>query len=93
MFLINLVFVDQKTIRDLNRKYRHLDKATTVLSFNYCAGGQAKFPSVAGEKDCLGEIIICPELAKRKKLTIEELIIHGYRNLLSEIPATNPLRT
>lgn len=88
MFLINLVFVDQKTTWRLNKKYRQIDKPATVLTFFY---GEARLP--AGQADTpLGEIIICPELAKRKKLTIEKLIIHGYRNLLSEIPTSNPLR-
>lgn len=84
MFLINLVFVDQKTIRELNKKYRHLDKPATVLTFFY-GEGQADAP--------VGEIVICPEVGKKKNLSVEKLIIHGYRNLLSEIPAANPLRT
>ena len=83
MFLINLVFVDQKTIRRLNKKYRGIDKPATVLTFFY-GEGQADTP--------VGEIIICPKVGKRKKLSTEKLIVHGYRNLLSEIPAANPLR-
>lgn len=83
MFSINLVFVDAKTIRKLNKDYRGLDKATTVLSFYY---GE-------GRPHCLGEIFICQSLAKKQGLKTEELIIHGYKSLLSQIPTAKNLRT
>lgn len=81
MFSINLVFVDSKTIWRLNKKYRQIDKPTTVLSFYY--GDEAGLP--------VGEIIICPSLAKKQNFKIKDLVIHGLTNLLSQIPATKIL--
>lgn len=93
MISINLVFTDAKKIRELNRKYRGIDKVTSILTFYYgpyfvpptggtSRGKQAKF------SDCLGEIIICPLVAKKKNLSIEELVVHGIKSLLSEISTT-----
>ncbi|HUS60155.1 MAG TPA: rRNA maturation RNase YbeY [Nevskiaceae bacterium] len=79
MFSINLVFVDAKTIRRLNKKYRKKDKVTTVLSFYY--GGQANFST-----ECLGEIIICPTEAKKQNIKTEDLVVHGLKSLLPQIP-------
>lgn len=95
MFSINLVFVDAKTIRKLNRDYRGLDKATTVLSFYYGgrAAKQENFPEVKDTINCLGEIFICQSLAKKQGLKTEKLIIHGYKSLLSQIPSAKDLRT
>ena len=81
MFFINLVLVDQKTIRDLNKKYRKIDQPTTVLSFYY---GGKEIKKGAGPI-CLGEIFICPAVAKKQNLSLEELANHGFKNLLSEI--------
>jgi rRNA maturation RNase YbeY len=83
MFFINLVFVDRKIIWKLNKKYRKVDKPTTVLSFYY-GKGQANFPA--------GEVFICPQEAKRQKIKLEELIFHGVNNILSEIPAAETRR-
>ena len=33
--VINIVFVDDEKIRELNKTYRNIDKATDVLSFHY----------------------------------------------------------
>lgn len=79
MFSINLVFVNAKTIKRLNKKYRKIDKPTTVLSFYY--GGQANFST-----GCLGEIVVCPAEAKKQNLSIESLVVHGLKSLLSQIP-------
>ena len=81
MFSVNLVFVDAKTIRKLNKKYRQLDKVATVLSFYY---GEER----AGLSNVLGEVVICLSEAKKQNLTIEKLVSHGFKNLLSEIPAS-----
>jgi len=83
MFFINLVFVDRKTIRALNKKYRKINKPTTVLSFYYGKEG-AGIP--------LGEVFICLEEAKRQKIKLEELIPHGVNNILSEISTTESRR-
>ena len=92
---LSLSFVKPEEIQALNRKYRKLDKATSVLTFFQ---GQAYPPKPwrrrkTPEKTLLlGDIVICPVEAKKKNLSIEFLIEHGIKNLLSEIPITKSLR-
>lgn len=82
---LSLSFIESEEIQVLNRKYRKLDKATSVLTFFQ---GQA-----TPEKTLLlGDIVICPVEAKKKNLSIEFLIEHGIKNLLSEISITKNLR-
>ena len=80
---LSLIFVEPEEILNLNRKYRNLNEATSVLTFFQ---GQA-YP----EKLLLGDIVICPVVAKKKNLSVEFLINHGIRNLLSEIPTAKSL--
>ncbi len=87
---VGIVFLGSKRIRDLNRQYRQIDKATTVLSFSQVTG--RPFPNPGG-KNFIGEVFICPILARKKGFTIEFLIKHGINNLLSEIPTTKNQRT
>lgn len=71
-----LILVDDEKIRALNRKYRHRDKVTDVLSFE------------SDESDYLGEVVICyPEVIRRGKesdVRVEwmRLLIHGLLHLL-----------
>lgn len=78
-----LTFVGPRVIRSLNRKYRHKDRPTDVLSFSLKEKGpDGKF--------YLGDIIICPEVARRQARRqghpllreIEILTIHGFLHLL-----------
>jgi probable rRNA maturation factor len=72
-----LAFVSDKTIRQLNRQFRGVDKVTDVLSFP------------AGEKSNLGDVAISVETAaaqaKDNGLTFDEevaqLILHGLLHL------------
>ena len=90
---LSLFFVDSKEIQVLNRRYRKLDQATSVLTFFQ---GQAYPESIRratpGKTLLLGDIVICPVEAKKKNLSIEFLIEHGIKNLLSEIPTAKSLR-
>ncbi len=83
---LSLIFVEAAEILNLNKKYRNLNEATSVLTFFQ---GQAYPEKVF----LLGDIVICPEVAEKKNLTIKFLIGHGIRNLLSEIPTAKSLRT
>lgn len=89
MSFINLVLVNQEEIHRLNKKYRGQDKPTTVLSFCYWEKGRARSPARRAKffDSCLGEIVVCPQLAEKQKISIEKLVVHGLRNLLSQIPA------
>lgn len=74
---ICISFVDDKTMRGLNKQYRNIDKATDVLSFTQ-------------DGDLLGDIIISLETAKRHAVIynttaeneIKRLLIHGVLHLL-----------
>jgi probable rRNA maturation factor len=73
-----IAFVSDKTIRQLNRQFRGVDKATDVLSF-----------PAADEERNLGDIAISVETAaaqaKENGLTFDEevaqLILHGLLHL------------
>ncbi len=78
-----LTLVGPRAIRSLNRKYRHKDRPTDVLSFSLKENGpDGKF--------YLGDIIICPEVARKQARKqghtllreIEILTIHGFLHLL-----------
>jgi probable rRNA maturation factor len=80
-----LVFTDDGEIRQLNRDYRHHDRATDVLSFH--------LQELAGEGDPagqgieLGDIVISVETARRRAPggrlgpELERLAIHGLCHL------------
>jgi probable rRNA maturation factor len=86
---LNAVFLDSKKIRELNKKYRNMDKETDVLSFSYISDGEKINPG-AGDST-VGEILICPEFAlssisggnKNWNLDLEMifLIIHGILHI------------
>lgn len=75
---LSVVFVSGESSKKLNCRYRRKNKPTNVLSFA---------SQVSGE---LGDIIICPSIAKREALTagksfsaqINYLFIHGLLHLL-----------
>jgi rRNA maturation RNase YbeY len=74
---VNLVFCDNAYIRDLNKRYRKLDKVTDVLSFIY------------DEDDVFGEIYISTLKAQKqaprwKNSFFDEmrrLVVHGALHL------------
>jgi probable rRNA maturation factor len=74
---VNLVFCDNPYIRDLNKRFRKLDKATDVLSFIY------------DDEDVFGEIYIATlkaqKQAPRWKNTfydeLRRLVVHGSLHL------------
>ena len=74
-----IAFVSDKTIRQLNRQFRGIDKATDVLSF----------PAADGDDKNLGDVAISVDTAttqaKQNGLTLDEevaqLILHGLLHL------------
>ena len=74
-----IAFVSDKRIRELNRQFRGIDKATDVLSF----------PSGGPDELNLGDIAVSVDTAalqaKENKLSfeneIEQLILHGLLHL------------
>ena len=67
---ISIAFVSSAEIKKSNQKYRKKNKPTDVLSFKL------------DEKDCLGEIVICPEVVKKNGDKIAEMLVHGILHLL-----------
>jgi rRNA maturation RNase YbeY len=78
--LISVRLVTRQEMRDLNRRYRSLDEPTTVLTFSQqeTKKGQA-FPQPL---EVIGDLVICLEEMERKGLSLEELLIHGLKNLI-----------
>jgi len=69
-------FVDEKTIRSLNRRWRKIDKATDVLSFPLDR-------EVGPDKVMrLGDIVICKTIALKKRHSVPFLISHAMLHLL-----------
>lgn len=79
---LSLVFTDDARIRDLNRRYRSIDRATNVLSF--------PAPPTAAFGPLLGDIVFSAETIQREAqsqgLTIDahlaHLIVHGFLHIL-----------
>lgn len=67
---ISLVFVSPDEIQKLNKKFRNKGKPTDVLSFEL------------NERGCLGEIVICPEVVRKKGENVIDVFVHGILHLL-----------
>jgi len=101
---ISLRFVDSQEMRKLNQQYRGLDEPTTVLTFSQqeTEEGQA-FPKPQRKLISLGDLVICLAEAKKQNQSLEQLLIHGLKNLiklnerqpglLSQISTSKNLRT
>lgn len=87
-FIVGVKYVNEKEIKNLNKKFRNIDKETDVLSFPIYDFNFEKFPN---EKDIiLGDIIICKTIAKKQaklyshsfKREVCFLALHGFLHLL-----------
>lgn len=86
---ISVAVVDEREIKDLNKKFRKINKTTDILSF----AEYGNIQSIEKEKSkemFLGELILCyndiADYAKGKKMKIKtelaEVISHGVLHLL-----------
>jgi probable rRNA maturation factor len=74
---LSIVLVGEKEIRDLNKKYRGIDKSTDVLSFG----------------EGVNEVVICPEIVEENakihntsfKKEIIKMLIHSILHILGYI--------
>ena len=93
---LNVVFIGKDEIRDLNNKYRNIDKETDVLSFSYL-NDKKIFGFIDDDENfkdeygfsTVGEILICPSIAqenminyKKEKNLTKELIFLIIHGLL-----------
>lgn len=86
---VSLVFIGQKEIQKLNRKYRRKNEVTDILSFLYTSGyNKEKGNRAASVVE--GELVLCPveiEISsKRNKLSFNQelafVLSHGILHLL-----------
>ncbi|MDD3818966.1 MAG: rRNA maturation RNase YbeY [Actinomycetota bacterium] len=88
---LNIIFLDSNDIRELNKKYRNVDRETDVLSFSYASDDEPVIPEEISCPVTVGEIFICPEVAYSNVavqssdwnllLEIIMLIIHGILHI------------
>lgn len=86
---LNIIFLDSKEIRKLNKKYRNTDSETDVLSFSYISDKDKI--NLGNGSYTVGEIFICPEVAQSNikaqdnnwnlNLEIVLLTIHGILHI------------
>lgn len=83
---VNILFTDDKFIRDLNKRFLNRDEPTDVVSFNAKAGRPVK----RNLKGFIGDVVISTETAghnaKRFNTTTEKeillYVVHGLLHLL-----------
>lgn len=64
---LEALIVDEKTIREMNRDYREIDRATDVLSFPlYENAEDARRDVCTNESVLLGNMVICLQRAKEQ---------------------------
>ena len=81
---VNFIFVNDRRIHELNRRFLKRDRPTDVISFN-CDG-----PHLPGEPRLLGEVYISRDRARAQareygvsySSELRRLIIHGLFHLL-----------
>ncbi|MFO8060335.1 MAG: rRNA maturation RNase YbeY [Bacillota bacterium] len=87
-YIVEVTFVTEDTIRELNMKYRGIDSPTDVLSFSQDPGDdeEEEFPlPPEGDGDHLGDVVICPAALRPEADELRELAFlacHGTLHLL-----------
>ena len=63
---VSVTFTDNEQIRELNKKFRNIDKATDVLSFPlFDYEGESEAPAIDEISNMLGDIVISLERAPK----------------------------
>ena len=86
---VSVTFVSNRIIREINREYRNIDRATDVLSFPQAEGGNLE-DAFDGECYELGDIVISLERAREQSETFGHsferetafLCVHSVLHLL-----------
>ena len=90
-------FVDERNMRNLNRRFRDINDSTDILSFASEDDDGFGFISAGRRKRVLGDMLICPEVLKRnaERFKVSEneelrrLLIHGVLHLSGDNHQTN----
>ncbi len=88
-FAVNVQVVGPVRSQMLNKKWRGKDKPTNVLSF---AAREGDMPQVKGVVEDLGDIVICPAVAKKEaplfdvsvRDHVARLVVHGFLHLVGK---------
>lgn len=72
---IEIIFVNKKEIKKLNKRFRDINSTTDVLSFPQKLLASNKI-------NILGSIVVCPEIVKEKDENINDVILHGLLHLI-----------
>lgn len=91
---ITVRVVDEAESRELNRRYRSIDRATNVLAFP--AADPGEFPGVEIDGRALGDLVLCgPIIAREAAEQAKEvgahwghMLVHGALHLLGYDHAT-----
>lgn len=70
--------VGRKMMREINHRFRGKNEPTDVLSFTL----PREFPKVPSLNKRLGEIYLCPPVAREREEKLEALLAHGLLHLL-----------
>lgn len=77
---LNIVFIGSGEIREINKKYRNIDKETDVLSFSYMEDKKifGFIDDAESFRDefgffTVGEILICPSVAQKNLKTYDRV--------------------
>ncbi|MDH7571515.1 MAG: rRNA maturation RNase YbeY [Armatimonadota bacterium] len=88
---ISVVFADNESVRELNRRYRGIDAPTDVLSFGQLAPEELRAaPSNAAAELLLGDVVISVEKAREQARALGHtlkqesalLLVHGLLHLV-----------
>lgn len=82
---VSIIFVDEPRIREINNEFRHIDRATDVISFAFAEGEGAQYAPFL-----LGDIFICTDVVERHSqkygTTFDTemvfMVVHGILHLL-----------
>ena len=87
---VDVSLVDAKTIQDINRDYRHVDRVTDVISFAFEDDESPNSVILGDVPRMLGEIFICvpraleqaKEIGNSEERELSFLFVHGLLHLL-----------
>ena len=85
---ISVIITDEENIRNINKKYRNIDKATDVLSFPMFEKDEIESAKLANEP--LGDIVICLPIVKKQAVEYGHsedrefayMLVHGFYHLM-----------
>ena len=75
---VGVILLDEEEIRQLNEDHRGKPSATDVLSFPM--DGREPLPD--GVPRQLGDVVVCPAVARAEGTPLETLLVHGALHLV-----------